>query len=150
MVEQSNIPKLEIITKQLQNEIRHGEGEIFDCLSYIHDSQKMVIVIVGRNKGQSEFKTLHMNKYARELMESKGMNPDDFDEFCLGTHPKYNCPMRKDCAAKKVWERGQYIYKRNIKGPITGCMYDVLLFPLKFNGTEAVVEFWIPQEEIDE
>jgi len=148
-MQESNIPKLEEITNditsQFKHDIKEGVGNSLKAMTDFHDTQDMVIVVVA--KEEDRFRTIHLNKYAREKMIRFGGNPDDFTDHCIGNHPNYNkCPMKSPCAAEKVWNKGQYVFERDVEGPISGEMYDVLLFPLKFNGTRAVVEFWIPQE----
>lgn len=150
-MEDSNINRLEQVTNQITSNLKYnieiGSGEVLKTMTDFHDTQDMVIVVVAKEREDDSFRTIHINQFAVEKMKRYGADPNDFIVHCLGNHPKYEgCPMHSECSAHKVWREGQYVFERDVKGSLSGDMYDVLLFPLKFNGTKAVVEFWIPQE----
>lgn len=148
--ETSNIPKIEELTQKITLDLKHqleiGEGKILECMKHFADTIDIIIVFVVKNNGKYE--TLYINKFGKDLLEKSGYNRDMFDgKLCLGYNKKLRCPMKEDCAAEQVWKSDvNYIFRRGVVGPITSGCYDVLLLPLKFNGTKAVIEYWIPSK----
>ena len=145
-MEESHIPELEVLTKNLLTGIEHpfDSNGILKMLEDYFDTMDTCIAIV-----RDDYQCIFMNKYAIERME--GFTKYKKDAFvgkpCLGIQA--SCPLKDKCNSDIVWEdtnTPQIRLYKNVTSAISDNIYDVIISPLKFNGTKAIIEMWVECE----
>jgi len=134
----NNLKKLEEITERLSSSIDDPShpSSIYSSMCTFLDTLKTSICIVRNDKI-----VLFMNKYLQKrLHKCTGYSPNDFQfKKCIGCSD-VGCPIKDKCEG--IWNDSKVRVFNNVAAPVTKKNFNVVVIPLKYNCTKAIIEIW--------
>ena len=145
VTEVSSMDKDIIYLKQLTEELKeevgnHKGGPTVAYMASLLDKLNTASIMFAKDGY-----VLHINKYLKDrIIRLTDVSKEELLNYDKNYCRAGLCPfVGETCPMRECAEKNKVVMKYNVKGTLTGTLYNLVCVPLRYNGSYAVVEFWI-------